>query len=253
MQSKMFKIGVIFSALMIFLVSLPIFLLDALATDIVIFSAGRFLVDPPSILIAIASFAMSGWGVACGVGILKMREWARTSVLPRRVRARMLGEKKENRARSGATGSPSGKDFLQEYYRAGIAYGFLDRRVPERPQFFDRSGMAAEFIQDDKLALSIGVEARLNVSTMVKYAKLYGNLLAPNSRNKSSTRRFTRAFRSNIARASNALFIATSSSLLDLTGLKSRCSSADLASSSNPAFFVSSVSQIAFWYDSNHK
>jgi hypothetical protein len=120
------------------------------------------------------------------------------------------------------------------------------RGVPERPQFFDRSGLAAEFIQDDKLALSIGVEARLNVSTMVKYAKLYGNLLAPNSRNKSSTRRFTRAFRSNIARAFDALFIATSSSLLDLTGLKSRCSSADLASSSNPAFFVSSVSQIAF-------
>jgi hypothetical protein len=71
----------------------------------------------------------------------------------------MLGERKENRARSQVTGSPYGKDLLQEYYRAGIAYGFLDRRqyeeFPSGAQFFDRSGLAAEFIQDDKLALSI--------------------------------------------------------------------------------------------------
>jgi len=61
------------------------------------------------------------------------------------------------------SGSPSGKDLLQEYYRAGIAYGFLDRRqyeeFPSGPQFFDRSGLAAEFIQDDELALSIGRRA----------------------------------------------------------------------------------------------
>jgi hypothetical protein len=29
------------------------------------------------------------------------------------------------------SGSPSGKDLLQEYYRAGKAYGFLDRRQSE--------------------------------------------------------------------------------------------------------------------------
>jgi hypothetical protein len=81
MRSKLFKIGVIFSTLKIFTVSLPIFLLGALATHVVIFSASRIGVDPLSILIAIASFAISGWGVACGVGMLKMRKWTRTSVM----------------------------------------------------------------------------------------------------------------------------------------------------------------------------
>jgi hypothetical protein len=75
-------IGVIFSALMIFVVSLLALLLGALATNIVISTKTRTgALDLFTILIAIVSFAMCGWGFACGVGIVKRREWARTSML----------------------------------------------------------------------------------------------------------------------------------------------------------------------------
>jgi hypothetical protein len=67
---------------MIFVISLLAFLFGALATNIVIWTETRMgYLDLFPILIAIGSFATCGWTVACGVAMLKMRAWARTSAL----------------------------------------------------------------------------------------------------------------------------------------------------------------------------
>lgn len=75
-------VGVIFSVLMVFAVSLLALLVGALATNIVISTKSRTGdLDLFSILATIVLIGFGGWGIASGVGIIKMREWARTSML----------------------------------------------------------------------------------------------------------------------------------------------------------------------------
>jgi len=78
--------GIIFSAVMVFIIGLITSLFGALTMSVAItntsgtgFAPGYF--GSFTIPAAIALIALGGWGIASGLGIVKMREWARKSML----------------------------------------------------------------------------------------------------------------------------------------------------------------------------
>lgn len=76
------KVGVIFSALMVLVVAALALLFGALATHIAISTGIRTGdLDLFAILATIALIGFGGWGIASAVGIVKMRKWARISIL----------------------------------------------------------------------------------------------------------------------------------------------------------------------------
>jgi hypothetical protein len=75
-------VGMIFSVVMVFIVSLLSLLAGALAANIVISFKNRTgQLDLFPILATIVLIGFGGWGVTAGFGIIKLRERARTSVL----------------------------------------------------------------------------------------------------------------------------------------------------------------------------
>jgi hypothetical protein len=81
--------GIIFSAVTVFIIGLLTLLFGALTMSAAIASttgtdfAPRYLgpFTIPEIPAAIALIAVGGWGIACGLAIVKRREWARKSML----------------------------------------------------------------------------------------------------------------------------------------------------------------------------
>jgi hypothetical protein len=78
--------GIIFSAVMIYIVGLITFLFGGVTMSMAISDASgagsaRGYFGPFAIPAAIVLIGLGGWGIASGVGIGKMREWARISML----------------------------------------------------------------------------------------------------------------------------------------------------------------------------
>jgi hypothetical protein len=84
LANSMFAVGIIFSALMVFTAGLVTFLFGAMTISLAILNERGTASAPGGSLaipLAILLIGLSGWGVATGVAIVKMKAWARISML----------------------------------------------------------------------------------------------------------------------------------------------------------------------------